>query len=172
MGPDALEAAAISLAEAYKAKVKVIRGDKLLRQNFPLIHAVGRAGAQAPRLVVIEPEWISEERPSLSRLIFLFECLADVPNVEVHLGDPHDILPTRARSHGCDGLALAETPCPRVRRVAAAVQETAAGNGASLPVTLLRWPPFCDRSGVRDLGRFSRYWQQAGASAMKPTLQP
>ena len=130
------------------------------------------AHPQAPRLFVIEPEWIAEERPSLSRLIFLFECLADVPNVEVHLGDPHDILPTRARSHGCDGLALAETPCPRVRRVAAAVQETAAGNGASLPVTLLRWPPFCDRSGVRDLGRFSRYWQQAGASAMKPTLQP
>ena len=51
MGPDALEAAALALAKQFKAKATVIRGDKLLDQNFPLIHAVGRAGAQAPRLV-------------------------------------------------------------------------------------------------------------------------
>ena len=51
MGPDALEAAAMALARQFKAKATVIRGDKLLEQNFPLIHAVGRAGSQAPRLV-------------------------------------------------------------------------------------------------------------------------
>ena len=130
------------------------------------------AHPQAPRLFVIDPQWIAEERPSLNRLIFLFDCLADVPDVEVHLGDPCEILPARARVHGCDGLVLAETPCPRVHRVAAAVQATAAGNGTPLPVTVLPWPPFCDRSGVRDLGRFSRYWQKVGDSAMKPTLRP
>lgn len=51
MGPDRLEAAAISIARRFKAKSAVIRGDKLLDQNFPLIHAVGRAGSQEPRLV-------------------------------------------------------------------------------------------------------------------------
>jgi leucyl aminopeptidase len=51
MGPEALEEAALALAKRYKAKANVIRGDKLLDQNFPLIHAVGRAGAEAPRLV-------------------------------------------------------------------------------------------------------------------------
>ena len=51
MGPDALEAAAMQLAKAHKAKASVIRGDDLLAQNFPLIHAVGRAAVQAPRLV-------------------------------------------------------------------------------------------------------------------------
>ncbi len=51
MGPDALEKAALGLAKAYRAKVKVIRGPVLLRQNFPLIHAVGRASVQPPRLV-------------------------------------------------------------------------------------------------------------------------
>ena len=64
MGPDALEAAAISLAEAYKAKVKVIRGDKLLRQNFPLIHAVGRASDQEPRLVDIS--WGAASHPKVT----------------------------------------------------------------------------------------------------------
>lgn len=51
MGPDALEAAALATAKQFKARVKVIRGDDLLKKNFPLIHAVGRAGAQQPRLI-------------------------------------------------------------------------------------------------------------------------
>jgi leucyl aminopeptidase len=51
MGPDALEAAFRDLASHYKAEVSVVRGDELLRQNFPLIHAVGRAAEQAPRLL-------------------------------------------------------------------------------------------------------------------------
>ncbi len=53
MGPDALEAAALALAKSHGAKAKTIRGDALLKQNYPLIHAVGRAAAQAPRLVDI-----------------------------------------------------------------------------------------------------------------------
>ena len=51
MGPEALEAAALAVARRYKAKAGVVRGEALLKQNFPLIHAVGRAGPQAPRLV-------------------------------------------------------------------------------------------------------------------------
>ena len=130
------------------------------------------AHPQAPRLFVIDPEWLAGERPSLNRLVFLFACLADVPGVEVLLGDPAEILPARAQDLGCDGVVLAETPCPRIRQAAVRMQATASGEATPLPVTLLPWPPFCDRSDVRDLGRFSRYWQQAGASAMKPTLQP
>ena len=51
MGPDALEAAFRALAAHYKAEVSAVRGDDLLQQNFPLIHAVGRASEQAPRLL-------------------------------------------------------------------------------------------------------------------------
>jgi leucyl aminopeptidase len=51
MGPEALEAAALTLAARYGAKAKTVRGGALLKQNFPLIHAVGRAAAQEPRLV-------------------------------------------------------------------------------------------------------------------------
>jgi leucyl aminopeptidase len=51
MGPDALEAAFRALGAHYKAEVSAIRGEDLLKQNYPLIHAVGRAADQAPRLL-------------------------------------------------------------------------------------------------------------------------
>ena len=51
MGPDALEAACLDLAARHGAKTQVIRGAALLEQNFPMIHAVGRAAAQEPRLI-------------------------------------------------------------------------------------------------------------------------
>lgn len=50
-GPDDLEKAARAVAKTGGAKVKVIKGDALLKQNFPMIHAVGRASARAPRLI-------------------------------------------------------------------------------------------------------------------------
>ena len=51
MGPDALEAAARTLAAEFGAGISVIEGDDLLARNFPLIHTVGRASARAPRLI-------------------------------------------------------------------------------------------------------------------------
>jgi leucyl aminopeptidase len=51
MGPDALEAACQTLAQRFGAGLEVTRGDTLLTQNFPMIHAVGRAAAQEPRLI-------------------------------------------------------------------------------------------------------------------------
>jgi leucyl aminopeptidase len=51
MGPPQLEAAARKLAARYGATISAIVGEDLLAQNFPLIHAVGRAAANAPRLI-------------------------------------------------------------------------------------------------------------------------
>ena len=51
MGPAALEAACHDLAQQHGATVAVTTGDDLLAANLPMIHAVGRAGAEAPRLI-------------------------------------------------------------------------------------------------------------------------
>jgi leucyl aminopeptidase len=53
MGPDELEAAARTLASGHGATLTTVVGDALLAQNFPLIHAVGRASPRAPRLIDI-----------------------------------------------------------------------------------------------------------------------
>ncbi|HET6397147.1 MAG TPA: leucyl aminopeptidase family protein [Pseudoxanthomonas sp.] len=53
MGPEQLEAEARALAQAHGAQVEVFAGEALLANNFPAIHAVGRASHRAPRLIVL-----------------------------------------------------------------------------------------------------------------------
>ena len=51
MGPEALETAFFALAKQHGAKASAVVGDDLLRENCGLIHAVGRAATEAPRLL-------------------------------------------------------------------------------------------------------------------------
>jgi len=53
MGPAELAAAASKMAKGHGAKVSVITGEALLRQNYPLIHAVGKGSERAPCLIDI-----------------------------------------------------------------------------------------------------------------------
>jgi leucyl aminopeptidase len=53
MGPEQLEEVARGIAEAHGAQFESFVGDALLAQNFPAIHAVGRASHRAPRLLVL-----------------------------------------------------------------------------------------------------------------------
>ena len=51
LGPEAFEKEIRVFATRHKMKLKAIVGDDLLKQNFPMIHAVGRAAHQPPRLI-------------------------------------------------------------------------------------------------------------------------
>jgi len=64
MGPKALHQAAVNLAKEYDADVTAIIGDELLESNYPMIHAVGRAAYEPPRLV--EFEWGDPKHPRLA----------------------------------------------------------------------------------------------------------
>jgi leucyl aminopeptidase len=64
MGPAELAAAAQTLAKTHKARIKVIVGDDLLKQNYPMVHAVGRASTRAPRL--IDLVWGREGDPKVT----------------------------------------------------------------------------------------------------------
>ena len=63
-GPAELEAVARELATAHGASVKVTEGSGLLSDNFPMIHAVGRASDRSPRL--IDLRWGSEHAPKVT----------------------------------------------------------------------------------------------------------
>ena len=64
LGPDGLEVAARHLAERHGAEIAVVTGDDLLKQNFPMIHAVGRASATPPRL--IDVRWGAPDNPRVT----------------------------------------------------------------------------------------------------------
>jgi leucyl aminopeptidase len=64
LGPDALEKEIRSVTKRHKLDVKVIAGDDLLKENFPMIHAVGRAAAEAPRLV--DFSWGKKNDPKIT----------------------------------------------------------------------------------------------------------
>jgi leucyl aminopeptidase len=64
MGPAELEDAARAVATQHDAEVNVTVGDDLLKENFPLIHAVGRAAARPPRL--IDLTWGAADHPRVT----------------------------------------------------------------------------------------------------------
>lgn len=64
MGPHELELAVRNVAGLYGASVEVTRGEELLQKNLPLIHAVGRAGSAAPRL--LDMQWGAPDAPRVT----------------------------------------------------------------------------------------------------------
>ena len=64
MGPEELAQAAQALATRFGAQFNCIVGDELVKQNFPLIHAVGMASTRAPRL--IDLNWGDPANPKVT----------------------------------------------------------------------------------------------------------
>ena len=63
MGPLQIETIAGEIAEKYGATLSVVRGDDLLKEGYPAVHAVGRAAVEvrAPRM--IEVTWGDPAHP-------------------------------------------------------------------------------------------------------------
>ncbi|MDE0533066.1 MAG: leucyl aminopeptidase family protein [Albidovulum sp.] len=64
MGPEALEVMFSDLAGEFGARFSAVRGENLLRRGFPMIHAVGRASDQNPRL--LELSWGRQNDPAVT----------------------------------------------------------------------------------------------------------
>ncbi|ODN42399.1 leucyl aminopeptidase family protein [Piscirickettsia litoralis] len=64
MGPQDLSDAVGALAKEFKAEFKEVIGDDLLTEDYPAIHAVGRASHRAPRL--LELNWGDKSHAKLT----------------------------------------------------------------------------------------------------------
>ncbi|MEP1880634.1 MAG: leucyl aminopeptidase family protein, partial [Roseibium sp.] len=64
LGPQELAAAITKLFEEHGGKGEVIVGEALLERGFPMVHAVGRASANAPRLA--DFTWGNEKAPKVT----------------------------------------------------------------------------------------------------------
>lgn len=126
-----------------------VHGDALSPHNPALV-----AHPDAPALFVWDDALLTASRLSLKRIVFIYECLLELP-VTIRRGDIAAEIARFAAEHGATQVATTASIAPGFRRVVAALPPT-------LSVTALPVPPFVDvPSEQLDLRRFSRYWRAA-----------
>ena len=64
LGPEELAEAGLKIARQHKAKVKLIKGDDLLKQNYPAIYEVGKGSERPPML--LDLSWGDAKAPKLT----------------------------------------------------------------------------------------------------------
>ena len=130
-----------------------------LNPNSPMLHA----HPDAPAVFIWDTEGLSKSSIALKRIVFLAECLREMPGtIELRSGDPATELLLAAKASGADYVLAQRTPDPRLQAAASAMQQ-------HLPVVWYDPPPFAEETRAFDLKRFSRYWQRSQHSAMKMT---
>ncbi len=113
-----------------------------------------------PRVFIWDREWIAKEEINWKRLVFLAECLQEMPGeVDIRIGDPAAELLAAARASGADYILVQRTPDPRLLAAAEDLER-------HLPVVWYDPPSFVESDRSLDLKRFSRYWQRVQSSAM------
>ncbi len=71
MGPLQIETIAREIAAAHRASIAVIEGEALLAENYPAVHAVGRAAAPHRQPRMIEIAWRGSRATAASPLVAL-----------------------------------------------------------------------------------------------------
>ena len=69
MGPLQIETIAREIAETHHASITVLEGEALLEQNYPAVHAVGRAAAPHRQPRMIEITWKGSKATAASPLL-------------------------------------------------------------------------------------------------------
>lgn len=114
----------------------------------------------APAIWVWDDELLRAWRISLKRVVFIYECLLELP-VVIRRGDVAGEIGRFAAEHGATRVATAGSPSPRFAAVCAKLR------AAGLAVEVLEEPPFVAAGRPLDLKRFSRYWAVARSSALR-----
>jgi len=137
LGPDELEQAARGLAARHRADVRAVVGEHLLTENFPLIHAVGRAASRAPRLIDIT--WGNADDPKIT-LVGKGVCF-DTGGLDIK-SDSGMLLMKKDMGGAACVLALAHMIMDRALRVRLRVLvpavENAISGGAFRPLDVYR----------------------------------
>ena len=124
-----------------------------------------QAHPDAPRVFVFDDELLAQYSLSLKRITFLYECLLEIPRVEIRKGEVAAELAAAAREHGCSRIVTTTSVAPRFAQLCATLQRE-----HNLLVEVLSLEPFVELSQAEqtqlDLKRFSRYWNPIKAKAL------
>jgi deoxyribodipyrimidine photo-lyase len=131
-------------------------------------NAALKAHPHRPAVFVFDPVAADQEPWGWKRLVFLYECLVELP-VTIRAGDPVAELLAFVARCGADGVVTTRAVDPRLQAISARLAER-------VPVAVLEPEPLVPAdleppgagepaaSGVGtlpDLRRFSRYWRWA-----------
>jgi hypothetical protein len=113
------------------------------------------ANPDAPALFVFDDVYLAERKFSLKRVMFIYECLLEMP-VTIRRGDVAAEVLAFAQEHGASRIVTIESVDPRLKAIFEAIRKgLPAGNRLEFaPVE-----PFAAIDNSRlDLKRFTRYW--------------
>lgn len=137
-----------------------IHGDDLNPQSRVL-----QAHPQAPRVFVFDDAVSEHYQLSLKRIAFLYECLLEIPRIEIRRGDVLAELVAAAQEHQCNRIVTTESVAPRFARLCAKLRRE-----GRLAVETIPTEPFIELSAQEnarlDLKRFSRFWNPLKARAL------
>jgi leucyl aminopeptidase len=137
LGPEALHAEAEAIAAAFGAEIEAHVGPALLEKRFPLIHAVGRAAAEAPRVVRLS--WGSPGAPKLA-LVGKGVCF-DTGGLDLKLSGGMRLMKKdmggAAHALGL-GQLLMQRGAPVRLEITLAIVENAVGAGAMRPGDVIK----------------------------------
>jgi hypothetical protein len=129
-----------------------VHGDSLSASSAAFV-----ANPGAPAIFVFDERLIADYNLSLKRIVFLYECLLEMP-VVIRRGDIATEVLGFAREHGVQEIATTRSPSPYFRQVLWRLQQ-------DITVAVHDEPSFAQDQSY-DLARFSRYWSKAQASVL------
>lgn len=128
-----------------------VHGD-MLNLNHPALVQ----NPDAPALYVWDDALLREYELSFKRVVFIYECLLELP-VVIRRGDPAAEVLRFAAGNSASRIVTGASVSPRFTNLCATIR---AGLGEGRRLDIVEEPPFVTVSGPLDLKRFSRYWQQ------------
>ena len=119
----------------------------------------------APAFFVFDEAFLRESGASFKQVVFLYECLLEIPRVQILKGDLVGSITSVARETGSSRVATTDSASPRVASLCERLRD------AGLEVEVSERPPFVDLGAGEDerldLKRFSRYWKAVKRRAMR-----
>jgi hypothetical protein len=120
----------------------------------------------APRIFVFDVDLLAEYQISFKRIVFMYECLLSIPEIQIYKGDVLQTLAQYAQAHQAPAIITTDSPSPRFKAYCRQLRER-----YGLEVVVIPEPPFVmldkGEDQALDLKRFSRYWATVSRSAMR-----
>ena len=117
-----------------------------------------RARPDTPAIWVWDEQLLATQQISLKRIVFLYECLLELP-VTICRGDVAQEVLRFARQHGAGHVLTMDSVSPGFQQIRGQI-------AAEMPVLTYNKEPFVVIQDKVDLRRFSRYWQQVKHAAL------